>query len=335
MRTKQQKICSDKLVMPVCVLIFTLILVSPLSAKSAQAQGYPTSPIEVVHGFNPGTANDIMARLIAELAPKYLGQPMIVINKPGASSIVAAADVIASKPDGYKLFTGVHHMFASTIHTMKIPFDAGDLVPLANYSALDQGMGVRGDSPFKTFSDLLEYARKNPGQLKWSHSGRGITPQLTALLIFKKEGIESIDVPYKSVVEAMTALLGGHVDMASVTGPYSEHVKAGKMRLLMVYADRRSTMFPNVPTAAELGYPNVFLPAYTGIYCHKKTPEHIKKILIDALKKIYDDPAFQKGVETADVQLRWGGPDFINEQIKRSEAIVVPALKELGMYIGK
>jgi len=336
MKEKMKEFRSHVLVMSLCVLIVTLISVALLSAQSARAQGYPTKPIELIHPYGPGTAMDIVSRLIADIAPKYLGQPMIVNTKPGASASIGAADLIASNPDGYKLLSMVHHYFASTIHTQKLPFNPNDLVPLANFVELMQAMAARADSPFKTLSDLLEYARKNPGRLTWSHGGRGITSHVIAMGIFNKEGVNTVDVPYKGgTVESLTALLGGHVDMASITSPFDDHVKAGKIRLLMVYADQRSPSFPNVPTIVELGYPGMFLPAYTGIYIHKNTPEPIKKILMDALKKVYDDPAFKKGIANLGVEPKWGGPDFINEQIKRSEAIAVPALKKLGMYLDK
>jgi tripartite-type tricarboxylate transporter receptor subunit TctC len=315
----------------------TPMLVGMLSAKSARAQGYPTKPIEIVVPWGAGTGADIMGRVIADIGSKYLSQPMVVINKPGAAASIGAADVIASKPDGYKILVSVQHYFACSIHTQKIPFDPHDLVPLAGFLEMRQGMIVRADSPFKTFGDLLNYARKNPGQLKWANPGRGVSSYMATMLIFRKEGVNTIEVPYKGgSLEALTALMGGHVDMACVAGTIgSDQVKAGKLRLLMSFSDQRSPDFPNVPTAAELGYPDTVLPVYQGFFIHKNTPDHIKKILIDTCKKIYNDPAFKKGVASIDADPRWCGPEFINEQIKRSEAIGVPILKELGLYVEK
>lgn len=323
--------------MLLCVLMITPILVSMLSVNVTRAQGYPTKPIEVVVPWGAGTGADIMTRVIVDIGQKYLSQPMFVSNKPGASASLGAADVITSKPDGYKLLVSVQHYFACSIHTQKIPFDPHDLVPLASFVEVRQGMIVRADSPFKTFNDLLNYARKNPGQLKWSNPGRGVSSHMTTMLIFKKEGVSTIDVPYKGgSIEALTALMGGHVDMASVAGTIgSDQVKAGTMRLLMYYSDQKSQDFPDVPTAAELGYPGTVLPAFQGFYIHKNTPEHIKEILMDAFKKIYNDPAFKKGIAQIDVDPRWCEPSFINEQIKRSETIGVPLLKELGLYVGQ
>jgi tripartite-type tricarboxylate transporter receptor subunit TctC len=262
----------------------TLVSLLMLSAQSARAQEYPTKPIEIVVPWGPGTGTDVIMRVISDIAPKYLGQPTFVTNKPGGAGSIGAADVIASKPDGYKLCAAAHAYFAGTVHTQKVPFD----------------------------------------------------PYITATVIFKKERVSTIDVPYKGgSVGALTALMGGHVDMASITGTGSSLMKAGKIRFLMYYSDRRVPDFPNVPTAAELGYPDAILPVYQGLFVHKNTPEHIKQILMGALKKVYDDPAFKKGIAQIDGDPRWCGPDFINESIKKSESIAVPILKELGLYVGK
>jgi tripartite-type tricarboxylate transporter receptor subunit TctC len=312
----------------------SLILFSP---QAAQAQAYPTKPVEIVCAWGPGTNSDLVARLIADISPKYLGQPMFVTNKTGATGSTAAADLIASRPDGYKLLANNHPYFATTIHTQRTPFDPHDIAPLANFVSARQGLLARADAPFKTFSDLINHGRKNPGQLKWSVPGRGVTLHMTPMLIFKKEGVTTIDVPYKGgQVEAVTALLGGHVDMSS--GFYAgsvEHIKAGKLKFLIYYTDQRYPDSPEVPCAAELGYRDAILPAYTGLYIHKNTPEHIKKVLLGACKKIYDDPAFQKGLEKMDADPKWGGPEFLTEAIKTSEAIGVPVLKEIGLYVGR
>jgi tripartite-type tricarboxylate transporter receptor subunit TctC len=336
MEEKRQKFCSNVLTMSIYALTVTLVSLLMLSAQSARAQEYPTKPIEIVVPWGPGTGTDVIMRVISDIAPKYLGQPTFVTNKPGGAGSIGAADVIASKPDGYKLCAAAHAYFAGTVHTQKVPFDPSDLVPLAGFVELRQGMCVGVDSPFKTFNDLLQYVRTNPGQLKWSNPGRGVTAYITATVIFKKERVSTIDVPYKGgSVGALTALMGGHVDMASITGTGSSLMKAGKIRFLMYYSDRRVPDFPNVPTAAELGYPDAILPVYQGLFVHKNTPEHIKQILMGALKKVYDDPAFKKGIAQIDGDPRWCGPDFINESIKKSESIAVPILKELGLYVGK
>jgi tripartite-type tricarboxylate transporter receptor subunit TctC len=312
------------------------IFVGSVWINVAYAAGYPARPLEIICPYAPGSTTDIALRVITDVGSKHFGQPMVVVNKPGAGGALAAADVISSKPDGYKAFWGAQVFFATTTKTQKVPFNPDDLAPLANFVELKMGMVVRADSPFKTFDDLLDYAKKSQGQFKWAHVGRGITLHMSGLIIFKKAGIATVDVPYKGTSEVLVALLGGHVDAGSLAyGAVSEHVKAGKARYLMFYADKRFKDQPNVPTAVELGFPDAVLPTYFGLYVHKDTPEPIKKALVEVCKKISEDPETRKGIERLGEEPRFGGPEFMRDAIKKQEAIGIPILKEIGLYIGK
>ena len=318
-------------------LTVALLSLGALATLATAAANYPAKPIELLCPYTPASSMDIMARLIAEIAPTYTGQPMPVVNKPGAGGSLAAADIISAKPDGYKLVTLANMFFATTTKTQKIPFDPDDLVPLANFMEYRFGLMVRADSPWKTLNDLLDYGKKNPGQLKWGHTGRGISIHLTALYIFNKAGVQTIDVPYKGTPESLAALLGGHVDASStVYGPVKDQMMAGKVRFLAVCSEQRYSDQPNVPTVVELGFPDAAkLGTFVGIYAHKNTPDPIKSYLMGTAKKIYDDPRFKKGIEQLGEGLAFGGPDFMRERIKRAEEVGVPMLKELGLYVGK
>jgi tripartite-type tricarboxylate transporter receptor subunit TctC len=195
---------------------------------------------------------------------------------------------------------------------------------------------VKADSPFKTFEDVVAYAKKNPGQFKWGHPGRGVTLHMSQLIIFKKLGVQAIDIPFKGAPEMATAVLGGHLDAAATPyGAVSEHVRAGKTRFLMFYTDRRYSDPPNVPTAGELGYPEAVLPTHVGFYAHRNTAEGITNKLIAAFKKASEDPEVKKGIEKVGEQPRFGGPEFIYAGIKKTEEIGIPILKEIGLYVGQ
>ena len=320
------------------LFILTLVMMLDVSILSQTAIGkeFPAKPIEIICPYPPGASMDLMSRLVAETASKYLGQPVVVINKAGAAGSIAAADVISSKPDGYKLATMASFFFGATVKTQKVPFDPDDLVPIANFMEFRFGMIVKGDSPWKTLGDLLDYARKNPGKLKWGHPGRGISIHLSALLIFKKAGLETVDIPYKGGTEVLASLLGGHLDAAtSVYGFVKDHVKTGKVRYLTVYSDRRYSDLSDVPSVVELGFPEAAIPSFIGLYTHKNTPEDIKKTLFDTFKKVYEDPEFKKAFEKIGEEPRFGGPAFMHEAIKKGGEVAVPLLKELGLYVGK
>jgi len=300
-------------------------------------QKYPTKPIEIINPYTPGGPLDLMSRLVAETAPKYLGQPLVVVNKPGAGGSVAAADVISSPPDGYKLFATTNFFFAMTTKTQKIPFDPGSLTPLANFLEMKDGTCVRADSPWKTFNDLLNYGKKNPGKLRWAHAGRGTAAHIAVLVMFRKAGVEAIDVPYKGVADKIAALLGGHVDASTMTySTVKDHVRDQKMRFLIFNSDHRYGDPPDVPCAVELGFPEVpGLIAYGGLFIHKDASEEIKRTLMGALKKTYEDPDFRRRLSDLSEEMRYEGPEFIRQAIKKGEEVAVPILKELGLYVGK
>jgi len=309
-----------------------------LLIQPAYGKEFPTKPIELLCPYAPGGSLDIVSRLVADLAPKYLGQPVVVVNKVGAGGSVAAADVISSRPDGYKLVMLANIFFATTVKMQKVPFDPNHLTPIANLYEYKLGLVVRGDSPWKTLHDLLDYAKKNPGKLRVAYGPRGISLHLNGLLIFKKAGVDVIEVFYKGgTPEQLPALLGGHVDVsASPYGSTKEHVLAGKLRYLVAFSDRRYSDLPGVPSAVELGFPEAAkLLTVNGLYAHKDTPESIRITLLDAFKKVSEDPEFKKGIETMGDEPRFGGPEYIREAIRQAEEAGVPILKELGLYVGK
>jgi tripartite-type tricarboxylate transporter receptor subunit TctC len=321
----------------IVLLFFVVVCTGAVLPTMGLSLDYPTKPIELLVPYTAGSSLDIMARLVAEIAPTYLPQPVVVVNKAGAGGSLAAAEVISAKPDGYKLTVQGQMFFATTVKTQKVPFNPDDLVPLANFMEWRLGLIVRGDSPWKTFDDLLAYAKKNPGQLKWSHLGRGIPPTIILLSVLKKAGVQTIDVPYKGNPEALAALLGGHVDACSMgMAVIKEQARAGKIRYLIFYSDHRYSDEPNVPCLYDLGYTEAAkLMTFGGLYAHRNTPDDIKNYLMGVSKKIYDDPRFKKLPDMGGEDPRWGGPDFIRQKIKDAEEMGIPILKELGLYTGK
>ena len=319
------------------LLILIIFLFGSVSIQPALGKDYPTRPIEFLCPYTPCGVTDLTARALGEIASKYLGGTVVVVNKPGAGGSLAAADVISSPPDGHKIVWLTNIFFATTTKTQKIPFDPNDLIPLASIMQIKLGMMVKSDSPWKTLADLLDYARKNPGKLRWAHGGRGLTVHLNALLLFKQAGVETIDIPYKGPGEILSAVLGGHVDaMSQQHGSVLDQVKAGNLRYLVSYSDQRFSDTPNVPCTTELGFTDVGkLPTIFGVYAHKNTPEKIRETLINAFKKSYEDPELRKVIEKFMEEPKFGGPEFMKESVKKAEEAGVPLIKELGLYVGK
>ncbi len=323
----------------VSAMFVLAVLVIGLSVvgQSYAARDFPTRPVELIVPYTPGSTMDLLARLVANTAPKYLGQAVVAVNKPGAGGSVAAADVIGSKPDGYKLMVTTNFFFSMTTKTQKVPFNPNDLVPVANFLEYRNGLIVKGDSPWKTLNDLLDYGRKNPGKITWSHTGRGISQHMYGLLLFRKAKVETTDIPYKGSPEMLTALLGGNTTASfMVYGAVADQVRSGAVRYLVTVGEKRYSNLPNVPCAPELGFPELAkLPTYVGLYMHRETPAEIQKTLFDVLSKTYQDPEFKKGLEALGEEPKFGGPDFMAEAIRSSESLAVPILKEFGLYVGK
>jgi tripartite-type tricarboxylate transporter receptor subunit TctC len=320
------------LVLGLAVLLFGAILVHPVQAKD-----YPARPIEVVVGYSPGSTFDLIARVIADLAPKYLNQSMVVVNKVGAGSSIAAADVVSSNPDGYKLVLLTTVFFSTTTKTQKVPFSQDDFSPVANLTEQKLAILVNGDSPFKTLNDLLNHGKKNRGQLRWSHVGRGIISHINGLLLFRKAGVETTDIPYKGTPEQISALLGGHVDASVVTmGILKDQVRAGKIRPVVFFSDQRYNDYPDVPSAAELGFPEAAkLKVLLGCYVHKNTPEDIKQSLTAFVRKLHEDPEFKRRIQDLGDEPKFLTREAMKETIKKEEETSVPVLKEFKLYTGK
>jgi tripartite-type tricarboxylate transporter receptor subunit TctC len=319
------------------VFVVSIMIIGSISIQAASAADFPTKPIEVIVPFTPGGTNDLLTRLVAQIAQKYLGQPLVVVNKPGAGGSLGAAEAISSKPDGYKLVSLPSAFFSTTVYTQKIPFNPDDLLPIASWMEYKEGLGVKGDGPFKTFKDFLDYGRNNPGKLRWGNLSRGSVQYISTSIIFKKLGIKSIEVPYPGTSEMITALLGGHLDAAGITyGGSKDHVRKGTIRFIVSYSNRRFSEPPNVPSAAELGFPEASrIRTLISTYAHKNVPEDVKLILFNAFKKTYDDPEFKKAFEAfGEAPLFLDGPS-VREIVKQGTEVTLPLLKEWGMYVAR
>jgi len=176
---------------------------------------------------------------------------------------------------------------------------------------------------------------KNPGKLGWGHVGRGTSIHVNGVLLFRKAGVETIDIPYPGAAEELAALLGGHLDAVPISySPIISQVTAGKVRYLVAFSDRRYSELPNIPCAAELGFPETAkLQAIFGLYAHKDTPQEIQKTLFDVFKKSFPD--LEKKFEEVGLPPLFVGPELIQKAIQQSEEVGVPILKELGLYVGK
>jgi len=291
-------------------LFFLLTLA--LTFSYAQAQDYPTKPIEVIVGYPPGGGTDMIARAVSDVAPKYVGQPLVVVNKAGATGTIAAQSVAAAKPDGYMLLVAGGSETISVPHFKTLPYDTlNDFVPVIRLMIERVGFYVKTDSPWKTMKEFMADAKQNPDKYTYATSGIGGLHHATVLVLEKRTGVVLRHVPHKGGAETLAAVAGGHVNvaMASCNEAYAL-VQGGRIRPLANASLVRSPVEPNTPTLRELGY-DVYIENQKGFVFPKNTPKPIVQKLHDRLRKVFDDPQFKSSADKLQVELAYlNGEDF-------------------------
>jgi tripartite-type tricarboxylate transporter receptor subunit TctC len=276
--------------------IFALLL--GLAAGAAQAQSYPDKPIRIIVGYAAGGGNDIIVRVMQPEMQRGLGQPVIIENKPGAQSIIAAETVARSAPDGYTLLMGPSGpMTINPATYSKLPYDAQrDFTPISMICEFPLLVTVDAKLPIRSVKELIAYAKANPGKANYASSA-GIF-QISTEMFNQRTGSKFVMIPYKSSGESVQALISGNVALTIVdpppaTGP----LKAGTIRALAVTSSKRHPSWPDLPTMAEAGVPDMEVPVWTAFFAPAKTPPAI----IARLQK-----EIARAVQTAEVKERFG-----------------------------
>ena len=252
-------------------LLFLLAAVLP-----AAAQDYPNKPIRIIVGYSAGGGNDIIVRVMTPEMSKGLGQPVIVENKPGAQSIIAAETVAKAAPDGYTLLMGPSGpMTINPATYSKLPYDVRrDFAPISLICQFPLIVAVNASLPVRSVKELIDYAKANPGKANYSSSA-GIF-QITTELFKQKTGTRFEMIPYKSSGESVQALLTGDVMVTIVDPPpVTAPLKAGTVRGLAITAGQRHPSWPDLPTLAEAGVPDMEVPVWTAFFAPAKTPPAI------------------------------------------------------------
>ena len=261
-----------------------------LAAPAALAQAFPSRPITLIVPWPAGGSTDRHLRVLAEAASKQLGQNVIVQNVPGGGGTTGPGTMaLNAKPDGYTIaqfpmgMLRIPHMQKTAWNPIS---DFSHIIGVTGYTF---GFVVRSDSPYKTFTDFIEAARKQPGKIDFGSTGTGTSPHLLIEEVADVAKVELNHIPFKGNADLMQALLGGHVMSASDATGWDKFVDAGQMRLLVSFGEQRIKRWPNVPTAKELGYKVVANSPY-GLVGPKGMDPAVMKTLHDAFKKAMDDP---------------------------------------------
>lgn len=268
----------------------------------AVAQSFPSRPVTLIAPFPAGGPTDVTLRTLAEVTAPHLGQSIVVENRPGAGGTLGVVALASARPDGYLLSQLPLSIFRIP-HTQKVAWNPlTDISYVIGVSGYTFGVVVPASSPFRTFRDLVEWARRNPGRLDYGSTGTGTSPHLTMEEVALAQGVKFNHVPYKGSADLMQAILSGQIMAAADSTGFAPHVEAGKLRLLCTWGEKRTRRFKDVPTLVELGYGIVSASPY-GLGTARNTDPAIVRTLHDAFAKGLRDPKHLAVLERYDQDL--------------------------------
>ncbi|MDO8458532.1 MAG: tripartite tricarboxylate transporter substrate binding protein [Burkholderiaceae bacterium] len=294
-------------------------------ALGARAQTFPSKPIKLLVAFPAGGPTDITMRSLADNASKILGQTVIVENKPGAGGTLPAQALQTAAPDGYTVAQIPLGVFRLP-YTTKLNWDPiKDIAYVLNVTGYAFGLVVPADSPLKTWTHFVGWAKANPGQLTYGSTGTMTSPHLTMELIAQKLGLQLQHVPYKGSADLMQALLGGFLMAGADSTGFAPMVEAGKLRVLNTWGAERLAKFPNAPTLKELGLDMVQNSPF-GLGAPKGTPPAVVKSLHDAFKKAMEQESYKTALARYDMVPMYmstaGYSKFAQDTFVREKALV-------------
>ena len=313
---------------------FLFVVLALAVAGVAAAQEFPTRPINIVAPFPPGGQADLMARPTAAAMEKILKSPVVVVNKTGAAGAVGMAFVANSKPDGYTLLMALSSISvipeADKLFDRKPAYTMDQLIPIALVSADPTILVCRAERPWKSVKELVEDAKKRPDGISYSSSGIYGTLHMAMEMLIHSAGIKLKHVPYGGAAPALTALLGGHVDcMAAGPAVVLPHIKAGKLRALAGWGEKRIAVLPELPTLKELGYDAEFY-IWAGMFAPKGTPEPIMKKLRDTVRAAMQDADFKAAMDKMETPIAYlDAPEFQKFWDKDAK-MLADAIKRVG-----
>src|SRR3954467_11109322 len=274
-----------------------LALLLACVAVAAQAQTWPSKPVRIVVAYPPGGGIDVMGRQLAEKLTGMWGQPVVVENKPGANTIVATEAVAKSPADGYTVLLTTDATCSIDPHLYaKLPFETQrDFIPVTMLVRVQQLLAPNPSLPANTLDELIALAKEKPGTINYASYGSGSQPHLSGEMLKYKAGIDLVHVPYKGISLAVPAVMAGEVQLtfagiATSMGP----LKAGRIKALAIGGAKRSPLLPQVPTFAELGFPEVETHAWFGLFLPANSPAQAATRIYSDTRKIIDEPDFRQ-----------------------------------------
>lgn len=297
-------------------LLWSFSALSSPGLEALHAQSYPTKPINIVIPLGAGGQNDLLIRMLSPLAQEYLGQPWVVRIRTGGGGAIGSNEVAQADPDGYTLLSG--HANCNTVlpavdGKSKGP---GELEAVARLSSQYSAYWVQNDAPWKTFKELLAWAKANPGKLTYGNAGTWSSNDFSWRWLERNAGFTSRNVPYDGGAQCTVALLGGHIQMSRLSSGHAyPQWRAGKIRPLVVAGSKRLADMPDIPSLLEEGFDMKGLGGvWIGMFAPNGTPRPIINKLADGLKKMTQDKRAIAGIKAMGADFDFDGPESFGKE---------------------
>jgi tripartite-type tricarboxylate transporter receptor subunit TctC len=301
------------------------------------AQEFPSRPVTINVGYGPGDNVDLQVRMLANRAQKILGQPVVVVNKPGAAGAVALTILAKEKPDGYQLGAVVDTPLDRLPLLRKLSYKAEDFVPVLQYASSSTGVVVKSSTPWRTLPDLIRHARENPGKVTYATTGAGTSMHVAFEYIAQQAEIQWTHVPYGGAKQGVAAVVAGHITAAVGSTQWAPEVREGSLRLLATLGEKRMKAFPDVPTIRELGY-EFGSDAINLLVAPRGTPPPVLKRLHDAFRQAMDDPDYAQLLRNLYVEVSYRDGEEVKKylaEVRRGFAKVIADLRIPTEFDGK
>jgi len=312
-------------------MVVLVVIAVTISAYGQSRTEYPNREIELIVAFAPGGSEDMRARTLAAKLTEILGQPVVVVNKPGASGTVGMTLLAKAKPDGYTIGSTSASPLIFAPHLQKVEYDpVSDFTYICGSATQPFAICVKQDARWKAMDELLDYAKLHPGEIKYAHPGTGHQSHVYMEAVCRARGVKMVGIPFKGDSESITALLGGHVVVASLASTFIPHAKAGKIRPLAMFSESRVRLFPEVPTLKELGFKfDLRAPTVLGYGAPKGLPPEIRRKLEGAFEQAIKSPEFATVLKQLDNEVLYRQGETYKKLISELYQAIGKMLKEL------